>query len=126
LNRVDRGLRGSQARADLPAVENFIKPRIWSFGSDSIRTEMLELRFNSEVAVKWQVRFGVNRRTSACPADNVRQVSTPRVNAVSADEVRQLDQELPKPGIFFKQRVCFVGTIVDTVGRSIPLKGRPQ
>ncbi|MBA4038235.1 MAG: hypothetical protein C0480_26895 [Bradyrhizobium sp.] len=79
---------------------------------------MLELRLNSEVAVKW---YGRQRL-----ADNVRQLSTPGVNAVSADEVRQLDQKLPKPGIFFKQRVCFVGSLVDTVGRSIPLKGGPQ
>ena len=46
----------------------------------------------------------------------------PWVNAVSADEVRQLDQKLPEPGIFLKQRVGFVGTFV-TIRRSIPLQG---
>ena len=46
----------------------------------------------------------------------------PWVNAVSPDEVRQLDQKLPEPGIFLKQRVGFVGTFV-TIRGSIPLQG---
>jgi hypothetical protein len=45
------------------------------------------------------------------------------MNAVSADEVRQLDQKLSKPGILLKQRVSFVGTDVTTIRRSIPFKG---
>ena len=45
----------------------------------------------------------------------------PWMNAVSADEVRQLDQKLPEPGILLKQRLSFVGTFVTT--RSIPFKG---
>jgi hypothetical protein len=48
------------------------------------------------------------------------------MNAVSADEIRELDQKLPKPGILLKQRVCFVSTRVDTIPRSIPLKGRSK
>jgi hypothetical protein len=52
LIRVGSGSRGSQARADLPAVENFIKAK--EFGASVLiqsEPKMLELRFNSEVAV---------------------------------------------------------------------------
>jgi len=45
------------------------------------------------------------------------------LKAVSADEVRQLDQKLSKPGILLKQRLSFVGTFVTTIRRSIPFKG---
>ena len=46
-------------------------------------------------------------------------VALSRVNTVLADEVRQLEQKLPKSGIFFKQRVGFVGGFVVTrVGSS--------
>jgi hypothetical protein len=47
-------------------------------------------------------------------------------NVVFADEVRQLDQQLPKPGILFKQGVNLVGMIVTTKCRLIPLKGSFQ
>ena len=36
-------------------------------------------------------------------------VALSRVNAVFANDVRQLGQKLPKPGVLFDQRVSFVG-----------------
>jgi hypothetical protein len=46
-----------------------------------------------------------------------------RANVVFADEVRQLDQQFPKPGILFKQGVNLVGMIVTTKSRLVSLKG---
>jgi hypothetical protein len=74
-------------------------------------------------------RLCVNWRLLARLADNVRQApkflgcKSPWMKAVSADEVRQLDQKLSKPGILLKQRLSFVGTFVTTIRRSIPFKG---
>jgi hypothetical protein len=47
----------------------------------------------------------------------------PCVNDVSADEVRQLSQQLPKPGILLKQGVNVVGVFVTPKCRFIPSKG---
>jgi len=45
------------------------------------------------------------------------------VNDVSADEVRQLSQQPPKPGILLKQGVNVVGVFVTPKCRFIPSKG---
>jgi hypothetical protein len=45
------------------------------------------------------------------------------VNAVFANDIRQLGQKLPKPGILFDQCVSFVGPFVATKGGLVPAKG---
>jgi len=45
------------------------------------------------------------------------------VNAVFANDVRQLGQKLPKPRILFDQRVRFVDSFVATKGGLVPAKG---
>ena len=46
-----------------------------------------------------------------------------RVNAVFANDVRELRQKLPQPCVFFDQRVSFVGRFVAAKGGPIPLQG---
>jgi hypothetical protein len=50
-------------------------------------------------------------------------VALSRVNAVFANDVRQLGQKLPEPGILLDQRMSFVGLFVATKGRLVPAKG---
>jgi hypothetical protein len=45
------------------------------------------------------------------------------VNAVLANDVGELSQEFPKPGIFLDQRVGFVGPFVATQGGLVPAQG---
>ena len=45
------------------------------------------------------------------------------MNDVFADEVRQLDQKLPKPGILLNQRVSFVGMFVTAKCRLVASEG---
>jgi hypothetical protein len=45
------------------------------------------------------------------------------VDAVLADEVRQLDQKLSKPGILLEERVGLIGVVVTAGGRLILSKG---
>jgi hypothetical protein len=45
------------------------------------------------------------------------------VNAVFANDVRQLGQKLPKPGVLLDQRVGFVGLFVATKGGLVATKG---
>jgi hypothetical protein len=45
------------------------------------------------------------------------------VNAVFANDVRELRQKLPEPGIFFDQRVSFVGRFVAAEGGFVPAQG---
>jgi len=45
------------------------------------------------------------------------------VNAVFANDVRQLGQKLPEPGVLLDQRVGFVGPLVATKGGLVPAKG---
>jgi hypothetical protein len=45
------------------------------------------------------------------------------VNAVFANDVRQLGQKLPEPGILLDQRMSFVGLFVATKGGLVPAKG---
>jgi len=50
-------------------------------------------------------------------------VALSRVNAVFANDVRELGQQLPEPGVFLDQRVGFVGRFVAAEGGPIPLQG---
>jgi hypothetical protein len=50
-------------------------------------------------------------------------VALSRVNAVFANDVRQLGQKLPKPCVLFDQRMSFVGLFVATKGGLVPAKG---
>ena len=50
-------------------------------------------------------------------------VALSRVNAVFANDVRQLGQQFPEPGVFFDQRMSFVGRFVATVGGLVPTQG---
>jgi hypothetical protein len=50
-------------------------------------------------------------------------VALSRVNAVFANDVRQLGQKLPEPGVLFDQRMSFVGLFVATKGGLVPAKG---
>jgi hypothetical protein len=50
-------------------------------------------------------------------------VALSRVNAVFANDVRQLGQKLPKPGVLLDQRMGFVGPFVATQGGLVPAKG---
>src|SRR5829696_2221887 len=43
-------------------------------------------------------------------------VALSRVNAVFANDVRQLGQKLPEPGVLLDQRVGFVGPFIATKG----------
>jgi len=52
-----------------------------------------------------------------------RVVALSRVNAVFANDVGQLGQKFPEPGVLFDQRVSFVGLFVATKGGLIPAKG---
>jgi hypothetical protein len=50
-------------------------------------------------------------------------VALSRVNAVFADDIGQLGQKLPKPGILLDQRMSFVGLFVATKGGLVPAQG---
>ncbi|KRQ89363.1 hypothetical protein CQ10_05580 [Bradyrhizobium valentinum] len=50
-------------------------------------------------------------------------VALSRVNAVFTNDVRELSQKLPKPGVLLDQRVSFVGLFVATKGGLVPAKG---
>jgi hypothetical protein len=45
------------------------------------------------------------------------------VNAVFANDVRELGQQLPEPGVLFEKRMGFVGRFVAAKGGPIPLQG---
>jgi hypothetical protein len=53
----------------------------------------------------------------------IRLGALPLVNAVFANDIRQLGQELTEPCILLDQRVSFVGLLVATKGRLVPAKG---
>jgi hypothetical protein len=64
------------------------------------------------------------RLTRACRAGpKLKLPRLSRVNAVFANDVRELRQEFPEPGVFFDQRVGFVGRFVAAKGGPIPLQG---
>jgi hypothetical protein len=45
------------------------------------------------------------------------------VNAVFANDVRQLGQQLPEPGVLLDQRMGFVGRFVAAKGGLVPSQG---
>jgi hypothetical protein len=50
-------------------------------------------------------------------------VALSRVNAVFANDIRQLGQKLPEPGVLFDQRMSFVGRFVAAKGGLVAAKG---
>jgi hypothetical protein len=50
-------------------------------------------------------------------------VALSRVNAVFANDVGKLGQQLPEPGILLDQRMGFVGLFVATKGGLVPAQG---
>jgi hypothetical protein len=84
-------------------------------------------RYMSLMGGRWYRKYGGPAPAAGEPLlpgrGRGRIVALSRVNAVFADDIGQLGQKRPKPGILLDQRMSFVGLFVATKGGLVPAQG---